>query len=133
MVSFHLFSDLLISFFLSFLSFCLFKLNPLFILLGGSGGGFFSNGTDKNADGGRGFLQGGVGGKGNALKADGGFGGGGGAYGGGGGGGYSGGGGGGMNKDSCGGGGGSFNSGKDQKNECCYQSDGPGQVTITLL
>nr|XP_058962443.1 ALK tyrosine kinase receptor-like isoform X1 [Pocillopora verrucosa] len=100
---------------------------------GGSGGGFFSNGTDENADGGRGFLQGGVGGKGNALKADGGFGGGGGAYGGGGGGGYSGGGGGEINKDSCGGGGGSFNSGKEQKNECCYQSDGPGQVTITLL
>ena len=30
-------------------------------------------------------------------------------------------------------GGDSFNSGKDQKNECCYQSDGPGQVMITLL
>ena len=38
-----------------------------------------------------------------------------------------------MNDNSCGGGGDSFNSGKDQKNECCYQSDGPGQVMITLL
>ena len=47
--------------------------------------------------------------------------------------GYSGGGGGEMNVDSCGGGGDSFNSGKDQKNECCYQSDGPGQIMITLL
>ena len=50
-----------------------------------------------------------------------------------GGGGYSSGSGGEMNVDSCGGGGDSFNSGKDQKNECCYQSDGPGQVMITLL
>ena len=49
-------------------------MNPLLILLGGSGGGFFSNGSDENADGGRGFLQGGVGGKGNRLKANGGFG-----------------------------------------------------------
>ena len=51
----------------------------------------------------------------------------------GGGGGYSGGSSGAGVSDSCGGGGGSFNSGRDQQNECCYNSDGHGQVTVTLL
>jgi len=64
----------------------------------------------------------------------GGFGGGGGAgYGGGGGGGYSGGSSGKFVRDSCGGGGGSYNVGKDQKNDCCYNTAGHGRVTIILL
>ena len=64
----------------------------------------------------------------------GGFGGGGGAgYGGGGGGGYSGGSSGKFLHDSCGGGGGSDNLGKDQQNDCCYNTAGHGWVTITLL
>ena len=33
----------------------------------------------------------------------------------------------------CGGGGGSYNVGKNQQNECCYNNAGHGQVTITLL
>ena len=35
--------------------------------------------------------------------------------------------------DSCGGGGGSYNAGKNQQNECCYNTAGHGQVTITLI
>ena len=35
--------------------------------------------------------------------------------------------------DSCGGGGGSYNVGKDQQSECCYNASGHGQVIITLL
>ena len=35
--------------------------------------------------------------------------------------------------DSCGGGGGSYNAGKNQQNECCYNTAGHGQVTITLM
>ena len=53
--------------------------------------------------------------------------------GGGGGGGYSGGGSGGNTRHSCGGGGGSYNSGKSQHNECCYNEFGHGKVTIILL
>ena len=72
-------------------------------------------------EGGRGFIQGGVGERALINKVNGGFGGGGGAYGNGGGGSgggdYS----SGMRGDnisgSCGGGGGSFNAGTDQQNE----------------
>ena len=35
--------------------------------------------------------------------------------------------------DACGGGGGSYNAGKNQQNECCYNTAGHGQVTITLI
>ena len=88
-------------------------------------------------EGGRGFLQGGVGGRALRNKVVGGFGAGGGAYGNGGGGdgggGYSGGGSGDNITGSCGGGGGSFNAGRDQKNECCYKTAGHGQVTIYAL
>ena len=112
---------------------------------GGGGGGFCSSGRSgayfngtvgEGGEGGKGFLQGGVGGRTRYNDTTGGFGGGGGAWGwaggGGGGGGYS---GGGSGKDlgnSCGGGGGSFNAGNNQHNDCCYNSAGHGQVTITL-
>ena len=108
---------------------------------GGGGGGFYSSGLPSVAERvGKGFLQGGEGG--NAQSGNhvyGGFGGGGGAAkknsgsGSGGGGGYSGGGGGRDEDDSCGGGGGSYNEGKDQQNECCYNTAGHGEVIITLL
>ena len=38
-----------------------------------------------------------------------------------------------MNDDSCGGGVALSTQERFRKNECCYQSDGPGQVMITLL
>ncbi|PFX15363.1 hypothetical protein AWC38_SpisGene20421 [Stylophora pistillata] len=89
---------------------------------GGGGGGFYSsgrsgenfNGTEGfGGEGGKGFIQGGVGGRAKYNDVDGGFGGGGGAYGwrekgiggGGGGGGYSGGSSGNGGFDTCGGGG----------------------------
>ena len=113
--------------------------------LGGGGGGFCSSGRSgayfngtvgEGGEGGKGFLQGGVGGRTRYNDTTGGFGGGGGAWGwaggGGGGGGYSGGGSGKDLDDSCGGGGGSFNAGNNQHNDCCYNSAGHGQVTITL-
>ena len=116
-----------------------------FFSSGGGGGGFCSSGRSgayfhgtvgEGAEGGKGFLQGGVGGRPRHSDTTGGFGGGGGAWGwsggGGGGGGYSGGGSGKDVKDSCGGGGGSFNAGNNQQNDCCYNSAGHGQVTITL-
>ena len=40
---------------------------------------------------------------------------------------------GGSNMDSCGGGGGSYNTGTNQQNDCCFNTAGHGQVTITLL
>ena len=115
------------------------------LIVGGSGGGFYSNGEDakisfgKGGRGGRGFLAGGEGG-----AHQGGFGGGGGYRlvheipGGGGGysggsGGYSGGSGGETKDLSCGGGGGSFNNGTNQQNECCYNTAGHGKVIITFL
>ncbi|CAH3160090.1 unnamed protein product, partial [Pocillopora meandrina] len=114
---------------------------------GGGGGGFYSSGRSsvnfggtegKGGEGGKGFLQGGVGGR--SLHNDivGGFGGGGGTHGfraggAGGGGGYSGGGSGKGKGNSCGGGGGSFNVGHNQQNDCCYKTAGHGQVTITFL
>ena len=117
----------------------------LFFFSGGGGGGFCSSGRSgayfngtvgEGGEGGKGFLQGGMGGRTRYNDTTGGFGGGGGAWGwaggGGGGGGYS---GGGSGKDlggSCGGGGGSFNAGNNQHNDCCYNSAGHGQVTIIL-
>ncbi|XP_022801199.1 uncharacterized protein LOC111338912 isoform X2 [Stylophora pistillata] len=113
---------------------------------GGGGGGFYSSGRSSKqfggtmgdgGEGGKGFLQGGVGGRAKFNNAVGGFGGGGGAYGrgggAGGGGGYSGGGSGDNVRNSCGGGGGSYNAGKNQQNECCYRSSGHGQVIITEM
>jgi len=103
---------------------------------GGGGGGFEHNGSDKKTEqgvkhslkegrwqkgwwfwrgGGRGSIEKGV------NKASGG------------GRGYSGGSGGGNEDDSCGGGGGSYNDGKGQQNECCYNTAGHGHVIITLL
>ncbi|CAB3983863.1 Hypothetical predicted protein [Paramuricea clavata] len=89
---------------------------------GTGGGGFYSNGRSSKhfggaygdgGEGGRGFVQGGAGGRARLYNVVGGFGGGGGAYGAGGGagggGGYSGGASGDTNQGSCGGGGGSFN------------------------
>ena len=88
-------------------------------------------------EGGKGFLQGGVGGRAWHNNADGGFGGGGGAYGGvggaGGNGGYSGGSSGDNENDSCGGGGGSYNAGTNQQIEYCYKTAGHDHVTITSL
>ena len=114
----------------------------IFFSSGGGGGGFCSSGRSGAyfhgtvGEGGKGFLQGGVGGRTRFNDTTGGFGGGGGAWGwgggGGGGGGYSGGGSGKNLIDSCGGGGGSFNAGNNQQNDCCYNSAGHGQVTITL-
>ena len=77
-------------------------------------------------------LQGGVGGRAYQYNPHGGFGGGAGAYGnsGGGGGGaegYSGGGSGKAISHSCGGGGGSYNVGKYQYNDCCYNTAGHGR------
>ena len=113
---------------------------------GGGGGEFYSsgrsgknfNGTEGHgAEGGKGFLQGGLGGRSEYFNIYGGFGGGGGAgglWGGGrGGGGYSGGGSGYSILSACGGGGGSFNVGNNRQNECCYNKAGHGQVTIILL
>ena len=91
----------------------------------------------NGGEGGKGFLQGGVGGRAWYYNAVGGFVAGGGAYGDGrgaeGGGGYSGESSGENKYDSCGGGGGSYNAGKNQQNECCYYTAGHGQVTITLM
>ena len=85
-------------------------------------------------EGGKGFLQGGTGGGSKWDRGHGGFGGGGGkGQGGGGGGGYSGGSSGNNEDDSCGGGGGSYNVGKDQESDCCYNTAGHGHVIITLL
>nr|XP_058947139.1 uncharacterized PE-PGRS family protein PE_PGRS46-like [Pocillopora verrucosa] len=117
---------------------------------GGGGGGFYSNGksgrnfgggSGNGGEGGRGFLQGGEGGRAWKNGIDGGFGGGGGAAGwrgggaggGGGGGGYSGGGVGDNAGDTCGGGGGSYNVGINRQDECCYNTAGHGQVTISSL
>ncbi|XP_068737341.1 loricrin-like isoform X1 [Montipora capricornis] len=114
--------------------------------MGGGGGGFYSSGrsskdfngtSGRGGEGGKGFLQGGVGGRALRNNATGGFGGGAGASGaagggGGGGGGYSGGGSGKGRADSCGGGGGSYNAGKNQINECCFNTVGHGQVIITF-
>ncbi|PFX18887.1 hypothetical protein AWC38_SpisGene16728 [Stylophora pistillata] len=113
---------------------------------GGGGGGFYSSGRSSvrfgatigsGGEGGKGFLQGGVGGRALFNNVYGGFGGGGGAFGkgggGGGGGGYSGGGSGDNKHSSCGGGGGSYNVGKNQQNECCFRSFGHGQVIITKM
>ncbi|XP_068705690.1 uncharacterized protein [Montipora foliosa] len=112
--------------------------------MGGGGGGFYSSGRSSpnfngtsgyGGEGGRGFLQGGVGGRALHYNAIGGFGGGAGAYGhgggGGGGGGYSGGGSGKARGNSCGGGGGSYNAGKNRHNQSGYNL-GHGQVTITF-
>ncbi|XP_078384203.1 uncharacterized protein LOC144666693 [Oculina patagonica] len=112
---------------------------------GGGGGGFYSSGRSstqfggnmgEGGEGGSGFLQGGVGGRSLYNDIDGGFGGGAGPYGmgggAGGGGGYSGGSSGDNESESCGGGGGSYNAGTNQQNECCYNTAGHGQVTITL-
>ena len=117
----------------------------LLAFAGGGGGGFYSSGRSstyyggtmgKGGEGGKGFRQGGDGGRGQTNNAFGGFGGGGGAYGsgggGGGGGGYSGGGSGKGVAESCGGGGGSYNAGKNQTNECCFNTDGHGWLIITL-
>ena len=91
----------------------------------------------NGGEGDKGFLQGGGSGRARIYKAVGGFRGGGGAFGhgggAGGGGGYSGGSSGDNEGDSCGGGGGSYNTGKNQQNECCYNTAGHGQVTITLI
>ncbi|XP_078382013.1 uncharacterized protein LOC144664690 isoform X2 [Oculina patagonica] len=113
---------------------------------GGGGGGFYSSGRSSKyfngtmgygGEGGKEFFQGGVGGRAKVNNVDGGFGGGGGARGrrggGGGGGGYSGGGSGSDVWPSCGGGGGSFNNGTNQENDCCYNTAGHGNVTITFL
>ncbi|KXJ12498.1 hypothetical protein AC249_AIPGENE22254 [Exaiptasia diaphana] len=113
---------------------------------GGGGGGFYSSGRSSNqfggsigygGEGGKGFLQGGVGGRSYINNVPGGFGGGGGACGSGcgagGGGGYSGGACGDNNNDSSGGGGGSYNSGSDQSNTCCYNSQGHGYVIISIV
>ena len=86
-------------------------------------------------EGGKRFLQGGGCGRARIYNAVGGFRGGGGAFGHGGG---AGGGGGYLlwgkqRGDSCGRGGGSYNTGKNQQNECCYNTAGHGQVTITLI
>jgi hypothetical protein len=118
----------------------------LYILEGGGGGGFYSNGCSSTefgeaygvgGKGGSGFVQGGAGGRAKRNNVVGGFGGGGGAYGfgggAGGGGGYSGGASGENVYNSCGGGGGSFNSGKNQVNTEGYQANGHGYVIIKHL
>ena len=92
----------------------------------------------NGGEGGKGFLQEGVGGRAWENNADTGFDGSGGPYGAridaGRGGGYSG--------EGCGenvmspveaGGGGSDNTGRNQQNECCYNIAGRGQVNITLI
>ena len=116
------------------------------LLTGGGGGGFKSSGRSSiyfggtkgtGGEGGKGFLQGGVGGRPYVYNGDGGFGGGGGAYGSGGGagggGGYSGGASGDNYNQSCGGGGGSYNAGKNQDNTVGYQANGHGFVQINRL
>ena len=113
-------------------------ISELIFFFSGGGGGFYSSGrngtTEKDGEGGKGFLQGGVGGQSWDGHANGGFGGGGGGgRGGGGGGGYSGGSSGNNENDSCGGGGGSYNAGKDQQTDCCFNTAGHGKVIITLL
>ncbi|XP_028395673.1 loricrin-like [Dendronephthya gigantea] len=113
---------------------------------GGGGGGFYSNGRSSSqfggsygygGEGGRGFLQGGAGGRAHYYNAVGGFGGGGGAYGSGGGagggGGYSGGASGNNNLQSCGGGGGSYNAGKKQANVEDVNEKGDGYVEIKRI
>ncbi|XP_031556385.1 uncharacterized transmembrane protein DDB_G0289901-like [Actinia tenebrosa] len=115
---------------------------------GGGGGGFYSSGRSstnfggsqgRGGEGGKGFLQGGAGGRSYVNSVPGGFGGGGGAYGSttgggaGGGGGYSGGASGDNDVDSSGGGGGSFNIGIDQSNSCCYNDMGHGYVIVTSV
>ena len=107
-----------------------------FTLGGGGGGGFYTSGAGLRDKGGKGFLQGRLGGKfwsGSQMAGFGGFGGGGAQSlsGGGGGGGYSGGSGG---KNSCGGGGGSYNVGRNQQNNLHnWTSSGHGMVDITFL
>ncbi|PFX13643.1 hypothetical protein AWC38_SpisGene22258 [Stylophora pistillata] len=114
--------------------------------LSGGGGGFYSSGRSGKyfngtigygGEGGKGFNQGGVGGRARFQDVNGGFGGGGGGYGrgagGGGGGGYSGGSSGDGSDDTCGGGGGSYNDENNQDNECCSYNAGHGQATITFL
>ncbi|XP_013406762.1 loricrin [Lingula anatina] len=114
---------------------------------GGGGGGLLTDGRSSSqyggsgtgGEGGKAFVNGGVGGRskyyGSAnYNADGGFGGGGGAYGNGGGagggGGYSGGASGDNNSNSCGGGGGSYNSGSNTTGTS-KAHNGHGSVTIT--
>ncbi|XP_028395675.1 loricrin-like [Dendronephthya gigantea] len=110
---------------------------------GGGGGGFYSNGRSSSqlrgsyghgGEGGRGFIQGGAGGRARTNIAVGGFGGGGGAYGAGGGagggGGYSGGASGNNFYYSCGGGGGSYNAGRKQRNVEAMNEKGNGYVEI---
>ena len=111
------------------------------LVTGGGGGGFKSSGRSGiyGSEGGKGFLQGGVGGESRFLfcNGDGGFGGGGCAFGegggAGGGGGYSGGASGDVVSESCGGGGGSYNVGKNQVNISGYQANGLGFVEINRL
>ncbi|XP_019646862.1 PREDICTED: LOW QUALITY PROTEIN: uncharacterized protein LOC109487324 [Branchiostoma belcheri] len=112
--------------------------------MGGGGGGLLTDGGSSKqfggdscrygGEGGKAFVNGGVGGRGNCNNADGGFGGGGGSEGagggGGGGGGYSGGGRGECRDPNGGGGGGSFNSGTDTSGQD-GANDGPGYVVIT--
>jgi len=105
----------------------------------GGGGGFYGDGGSiGHANGGKAFVNGGVGG-----STTGGFGGGGGSdqfiygcgsspHGGSGGGGYSGGGGGATNCNGPGGGGGSYNNGANQSNSAGANS-GHGKVTINRL
>ncbi|CAH1244495.1 TRIM56 [Branchiostoma lanceolatum] len=113
--------------------------------VGGGGGGLLTDGASGSVhfggtngcgggEGGKAFVNGGVGGRGVWYKAEGGFGGGGGSRGlgggGGGGGGYSGGGRGDNSRGTCGGGGGSYNSGSDTSGED-GANDGPGYVVVT--
>ncbi|KAI8498629.1 hypothetical protein Bbelb_238310 [Branchiostoma belcheri] len=112
--------------------------------MGGGGGGLLTDGgsskhfggdsCEHGGEGGKAFVNGGVGGRGEYSNADGGFGGGGGGEGagggGGGGGGYSGGGRGEWCNTNSGGGGGSFNSGTDTSGQGGV-NDGPGYVVIT--
>ncbi|KAI8481715.1 calcium ion binding [Branchiostoma belcheri] len=110
-------------------------------VVGGGGGGLLTNGGGGNwvrcygeptgkcdGEGGRAFVNGGLGGRGWSGMSHGGFGGGGGGYvggGGGGGGGYSGGGRGDVADGACGGGGGSFNLGREPEGRT-GQTTGPG-------
>ncbi|XP_078674716.1 uncharacterized protein LOC144912854 [Branchiostoma floridae x Branchiostoma belcheri] len=113
--------------------------------MGGGGGGLLTDGgssqqfggdsCEYGGEGGKAFVNGGMGGRGASDNADGGFGGGGGGSyggwgGGGGGGGYSGGGRGGKCNPNGGGGGGSFNSGTDTSGQD-GTNNGPGYVVIT--
>ncbi|XP_066275125.1 loricrin-like [Branchiostoma lanceolatum] len=111
--------------------------------VGGGGGGLLTNGGGEISvkpryeagEGGRAFVNGGLGGaaRGFRPRSEGGFGGGGGGYdGGGGGGGYSGGGRGNTAEDACGGGGGSFNSGRDPSGQD-GANGAPGYVVITKM